>query len=161
MILALSFLLEMVRVFFASPRLLGYGMLVAIAGCAPLGRSNWRWLAYSSLTLVASILNAALTHHAGANDPRYAILSREAAPYIGRNELLFSNSYRILDIQLGRHAVPITEWPKTAQEACVVQILLPNLDEIAKVVWSLSEPPPNWNSRANLEAGKVFCNKAL
>jgi hypothetical protein len=156
-VFALSCSLELVRVFYATPRLLGYGMLLFVVGSAPASRSAWRWATYASASLAATMLCSVLVASAGANAPEYAKVVRAIAPSLPSDALVYSNSYRVLDIHLGRHAVPITEWPKPVDNSCVFQILLPNLDAIGTVVWQLPDPPANWTLVADIGTGKLYC----
>ena len=61
-----SRVLELVRTFDATPRLMGYGVLLALLGCAPRPTACFGWVAYGAACFGAAVLNTVLVDSIGA-----------------------------------------------------------------------------------------------
>jgi hypothetical protein len=158
LVLSFSWALEFVRIFYAGPRLMGYGILLALVGCAPpkssIGR---RWVAYGAACLVAATLNAALVDSSGAGHPRYAAMAQAIEPFLDNTKPLYTNSQGLVDIHLGRRSIPIEVLPASSQAACFLEVRLPNYDAVGAKVWPIQEPTENWTLIADVDGARLYC----
>ena len=92
LVLSLSWAIELIRIFYAGPRLMGYGILLALVGCAPKSTASLAWILYGAACLAAAVLNNALVESIGAGHPCYASMARTIEPFLDNTKLLYTNS---------------------------------------------------------------------
>jgi hypothetical protein len=138
-VLSLSWVLELVRIFYADPRLMGYGFLLALLGCAPRPTACFRWTAYGAACFGAAVLNAVLVDRSGAGHPLYAAMTRRVEPYLDPTKPLYTNSEGLVDAHLGIHSTPIKELPASSDAACFLDVRLPNYDAVGANVWPIND----------------------
>jgi hypothetical protein len=156
-ILGLSWVLELVRVFDAGPRLMGYGLLLVILGCAPRTTACLRWAAYGAACFGAAILNAVLVDSSGAGHPLYADMARRIEPYLDSTKPLYTNSEGLVDVHLGRLSTPINELPASSGAACFLEVRLPNYDAVGAKVWPIDRAITQWTLIADVDSARLYC----
>jgi hypothetical protein len=156
-ILVLSWALEPVRPFDAEPRLMGYGMLLVLLGCAPNAAAGPRWVAYAAASLAASVLNTLLVDRSGAGHPQYAAMALQVGPFLDPIKPLYTNSRELVDVHLGKRSIRIHELPVTDEAACFLYVQLPNRDTMETSVWPIAVPTEPWTIKAEVEGAKLYC----
>jgi hypothetical protein len=158
-IIGLSWLLELVRIFFAGPRLMGYGILLVILGCVPRTKTDLRWAAYAAACFGATILNIAMVDSSGAGHPLYAAMARRIEPYLDSTKPLYTNSQGLVDVHLGRHSIPIHELPASSDAICFLEVRLPNFDAIGAKVWPIDGSITTWTLIADVDGARLYCRR--
>jgi hypothetical protein len=156
-ILGLSCILELVRIFYAGPRLMGYGLLLALLGCAPRPTACIRWMAYGAACFGAAVLNAMLVDSSGASHPLYAAMARRIEPYLDPTKPLYTNSLWLVDVHLGRRSTPTKVFPASSDAACFLDVRLPNYDAVGAKVWPIDMEMTTWTLIADVEGAKLYC----
>ncbi len=157
LVLSLSWALEFIGTFYAGPRLMGYGILLALAGCAPRSVANLRWVAYAVACLAASVLNMMLVDSSGAGHPRYAAMAQSIQPFLEEKKPLYTNSLGLVDIYLGRPSTPVTALPVSSEAACFLEVRLPNYDAVGAKVWPIARPTETWTLVADVDGARLYC----
>ncbi|MEM7774305.1 MAG: hypothetical protein AAF732_01750 [Pseudomonadota bacterium] len=160
-ILLLSWVLEFVRIYHASPRLMGYGLCLLVLGCGVSQHFARRWVLYACASLASTIACVSLVPMDAANSILYAKPLRDIQEKIPKREELYSNSLRVVDIHVKRHARPIRSWSDVDEggAGCVVELLAPNQDAVGVHVWPLPTPPKTWSTHAENEMVRVLCRQ--
>src|SRR5262249_35980564 len=111
LLLSFSWMLEFIATFYADPRLMGYGILLVLVGCAPKSVASPRWVVYGAACLAAAVLNMTLVDSSGAGHPRYAAMAQSIDPFLDNKKPLYTNSYRLVEVYLGRRSIPVNVLP--------------------------------------------------
>ena len=157
-VLCLSWALELVRVYYAGPRLMGFGLLLILLGCAPKAAAGSRWVAYGAACFAAAILNTLLVDRSGAAHPRYAAMAQQIEPFLDPTKRLYTNSLWLVDVHLGKLSIPIHERPPESSDAvCFLHVRLPNYDAVGAKVWPIAVPTETWTSVAEVDGASLFC----
>jgi hypothetical protein len=156
----MSWVLELVRVFYASPRLMGYPILALILGCAPRQGAEWRWGLWAVMSLLVTAFNVRLVHGDGSTHPAYRAASEAIAPYLPQSIPIYTNSYRILDVNLGRATIPVENaLPSSSGPACYLEFRMPNYDAVGPKVWPLPQPTAPWRLARSVGDTRLYCNE--
>src|SRR5262249_24455247 len=139
-VLGLSWALELVRVFYAGPRLMGYGLLLLFVGCAPKAAASLRWVAYGAASLLASVLSVVLVEKIGAGHQQYARMVEDIEPFIDATKPLYTNSLGLVDVHAGRRSIPVNDLPLPLAASCFLHVKLPNFDAVGPKVWAMPVP---------------------
>jgi hypothetical protein len=147
-VLALSFVLVLVRQFDAGVRLTGYGLLVLFFAFRPatanIRRLGYAWLGYASISFALSAANATTVNSLGINDPRYQAMAYELSSAGLPRETIFTNSYHILDIHTRYATRPTQDLELLGEGAYFLQVTLPNYDGVATIIQPMSPPGSGW-----------------
>jgi hypothetical protein len=157
LVLSFSWALEFVRIFYADPRLMGYGILLVLVGCAPKSTASFRWLAYGAACLAAATLNAAVVESSGAGDRRYAAMAQAVEPFLDDTKPLYTNSQGLVDVHLGKRSIPIEALPATSEAACFLEVRLPNYDAVGAKVWPIKGSTETWTLIADVDGARLYC----
>lgn len=155
-ILVISWLLEIVRLYYADARLMGYGILLVLVGLAPGGRFAWLWTLYAFGTLALAIYNVATTVSVGTNHSAYADVARRIAATRLPEGPIVSNSFHILDVHAGIPTRPVTSLDTVPRGTIYVEITLPNYDAIAKTVGPAAAVDSSWREIASVEGARIY-----
>lgn len=102
-IFGVSWALEVVRAFFAVPRLMGYGPLLVVTAWRPRERFVLPWVAYAALTCGLMIWNHERAWCYGTNDPVLVAEAAAAARHIPQGSPpVMTNALRFLDVHAQR-----------------------------------------------------------
>src|SRR5262249_30754068 len=115
LVLGLSWAIEFVSIFYADPRLMGYGILLVLVGCAPKSTASRRWVAYGAACFAAAVLNMVLVDSSGAGPPRYAAMAQVIEPFLDSTKPLYTNSQGLVDVHLGRRSIPVNALPVSSE----------------------------------------------
>ena len=157
LVLSFSWALEFVRIFYADPRLMGYGILLVLVGCAPKSTASFRWVAYGAACLAAAALNAAVVESSGAGDRRYAAMAQAVEPFLDDTKPLYTNSQGLVDVHLGKRSIPIEALPATSEAACFLEVRLPNYDAVGAKVWPINGSTETWTLIADVDGARLYC----
>jgi hypothetical protein len=157
LILSLSWALEFIGNFGASPRLMGYGMLLVLVGCAPKSVASPRWLLYGAACLAAAVLNVMLVDSSGAGHPRYAAMAQSIEPFLDNKKTLYTNSDGLVDVYLGRRSIPVNVLPDSSEAACFLEVRLPNYDAVGAKVWPIAPSTETWRLVADVDGARLYC----
>jgi hypothetical protein len=157
LILSLSWALEFIGDFGAGPRLMGYGILLVLMGYAPKSAASPRWVVYGAACLAAAVLNVTLVDSSGAGHPRYAAMAQSIEPFLDNKKPLYTNSYKLVDVYLGRHSIPVTALPVSSEAACFLEVRLPNYDAVGAKVWPIAGLTEAWRLVADVDGARLYC----
>ena len=146
--LGMTWALEMVRHFSGDSRLTGYGLLLVLLAFRPAASSGKYWLTYAGLTILLTLTNVFTTNSLGVNDPRYAHVAQEFAAAHVSPELLYTNSYRVLDVHARLPSIAVDRLEDVPPGAIFLRIVLPSYDAIQRTTWTIEEPPADWQTIA-------------
>ncbi|MDB6118654.1 MAG: hypothetical protein JWO08_2435 [Verrucomicrobiaceae bacterium] len=155
-ILAFCWGLEFYRIYFANPRLMGYGMILMLIGMQPLPKSTPLWCAYAAATVALAIDNHVSVNSLGLNHPVYESSAIEAAAHLPPNATVYSNSYRLLDIHAHRRSIPVSSLNGLPPGAWYWHADLPNYDAIMRPINPLPARDDSWQEQARLSGGILF-----
>jgi hypothetical protein len=154
--LACSALLLAVRHYDTSVRLVGYGLLVLLAGLRPAKWANLSWLLYGVASLVTGLANAMLVNSLGSADPRYSYLAAEVKPYYQGTGPVATNSFHILDLYANIPSEPVTNWGEAAQYETFLWVTLPSFDPGASPVTPMEHPGTDWCEKQHFQGAVLF-----
>ncbi|KAF0180680.1 MAG: Uncharacterized protein FD161_774 [Limisphaerales bacterium] len=154
-VLAVSWILMVMRQYYAGPRLMGYGLLLLLAGLVPLATRLRLWQIFAAGTLLLAIYNAAAVSRLGANHPAYEASAKAAQPKLKPGQPVFSNAPILLWVHLGIPATggKLVDAPPGAQ---YVEVTLPNYDAIAQPVNLPLPRDGSWRQVAAWDGGALF-----
>jgi hypothetical protein len=155
-VLGMSWLLESVRLFYADPRLMGYGVFLLLLGFVPRGRSVKIWLVYAGAAVALAVFNAATTVSTGTNHRAYEQLGRQIAAIRLPEGPVVSNSFHILDVHAGIPTRPIEFLEKVPRGTIYVEVTLPNYNSVASTVLPAPRRDSSWVEIAALDGATVY-----
>lgn len=155
-ILVVSFGLECYRMFFASPRLMGYGMILMLVGMVPRRSSLPLWVAYTAAVLLQSIYLTLAVGDYGINHAAYQHASVEAAANLPHDARIFTNGRALLDVHHGIATEPADDLSKAPAGSWYWELDLPNYDAVMTNVRSPAALDDTWALRARLSHGAIY-----
>ena len=159
-VLGLSWVLELIRWFYADLRLMGYGLLILLLAYRPRVGAEKAWLTYACATILLAVANVLTTNSLGVNDPRYARLAADVLAAHPPRDPIFSNSYHILDIHERLPSIPVESLEAVPPGAIFLKVDLPNYDAIQRTVWRIAEPPREWTTMARWQNATLYAKPA-
>ena len=155
-VLGMSWLLQSVRLFYADPRLMGYGVFLLLLGFVPRGRSVKIWIVYAGATVALAVFNVAVTVSTGTNHPAYEQLGRQIAAIRLPEGHIVSNSFHVLDVHAGIPTRPIESLEKVPRGTIYIEIILPNYDSVAPTILPAPRRDSSWVEIANVDGATVY-----
>jgi hypothetical protein len=152
-ILVVSWLLLLLRQYYAGPRLMGYGMMLVLLGMAPRHARSWRWPAFAVGTALLAIYNAAAVDRLGVNHPAYERAAEGARAYLRGGRRAQSNAPSIFRVHLGAPVLAVEEPPP---EGLYLEVTLPNYDAISTPVASVQQRGARWKELARWEGVVLY-----
>jgi len=149
-------LLPGVRWYDPSVRLTGYGLAVLFLA---LRRRNWAnsiWLLYVLVPLLAAVVNARTVNSPGGNDPHYAELARQVAPYVPRSEVVGTNSFHFLDIHARIASEVANNEIDAAKYKTFLWVTLPDFDPGASSVNPMTRLGKDWCEKQEFAGAVLF-----
>jgi hypothetical protein len=154
--LGMSWLLELVRLFYADPRLMGYGMYLLLLGFAPRRGSAKIWIAYAGAAVALAIFNVATTFSTGTNHPAYEQLGRQITAIRLPEGPIVSNSFHILDVHAGIATRPVQSLEKVPRGTIYVEVALPNYNSVANTILPAPRRDGSWIEIAAVDGATVY-----
>ena len=155
-VLMLSFGLECYRVFFAGPRLMGYGMLLMLIGLRPVSRSVLLWATYAAAILMLSVYNHLSCGNLGLNHPDYQKAALETLPHLPPGEIIHTNARALLDVHTGRQSILTDDLESLPPGSIFWEVNLPNHDAIMVNVTRPAPRDGTWHETARLTTSRVY-----
>jgi hypothetical protein len=155
-VLVMSWLLESVRLFYADPRLMGYGVFLFLLGFVPRGRSAKIWIVYAGATVALAVFNVATTVSTGTNHAAYEQLGRQIATLRLPEGPIVSNSFHVLDVHAGIPTRPIESLEKVPRGTIYVEVTLPNYDSVARTIRPAPRRDSSWVEIAAVNGATVY-----
>ena len=138
------------------PRLVGYGLIVLVAGFRPQKWANRVWLLYGLVSLAVGITNGVTVNSLGSNDPRYAQLAAEFSSHYVSSDVVATNSFHILDLHANIASVPVADYPEADRYKEFFWVTLPSFDAVASSVAKMAPPAAGWCEERKFSGGILF-----
>ena len=155
-ILALSFGLEFYKIFFAGPRLMGYGMLLMLIGLRPVRNSAPLWAGYAAALLMLSVYNHASNCNLGLNHPDYEAAALEASSHLPADQTIYTNAHAVLGVHTGRPSIVCADLRGLPAGSWYWEVNLPNYDAITTVITAPPAKDESWRQLVKLTNGSIY-----
>jgi hypothetical protein len=155
-LLALSWVLECVRSFYADPRLMGYGMMLVMLGFSPRPASARIWCIYAAATVGLATYNSLTVVRLGVNHPQYERIATEVAELVPSGQMLYTNARRILDVHVDIRSKDVSTLADLQYGAWYFEATLPNYDAIDRPITFPAQRDGSWMKVAELEGGTLY-----
>ena len=152
--------LQFVKIFHATPRLMAYSFIILLIGCNLNKIKIKRWSLLLLLSFGTLLFQETNVSHYGVNHPEYKKIVLKLKPYIPENYHIYSNGYKIFNIQNINSNVS-TKWPVTAKNSCFVKITSKNFDAIVNVIYEFKDQDKNWFLIKKIDNAELYCNRKI
>lgn len=154
-VLSLSWMMELYRVFYASPRLMGYGMVIMLLGYIPRKRFTAMWLIYGVAVACLTAYNQTAIVSLGINYPMYEQTAQEVAANVpGETKVVYTNTAHLLDLHANRLSKLTTNLEALPSGSIYWYADMPNLDAINQPIVKLAAP--DWPQIKQFANGSLY-----
>lgn len=154
-VFGMSWMMELYRVYYAGPRLMGYGMVLMLLGAVPRPRFAVLWISYTTAVALLTGYNFATVNSVGLNAPMYEQAAKEVATVLPSTPaVIHTNTWHLLDVHAGRASALAPNVDALPSGSLFWHVDLPNYDAIARII--TDQTPPNWPMIGKLEHGGLY-----
>jgi hypothetical protein len=170
--LAVSWLVLLVRLFYADMRLMGYGVYLLLVSFRPGDQTVSRWLLYGAVSTAVGVFNSVMIDSRGVNHPKYEQVVRELLDHGSPDGPIYSNSYHFLDIhgRVGSKLVSLhhdayldptgievaDDLGRLPSGAYFLHVTLPRYDPHSTAVWPVDPPGPEFREVLRVDGAVLY-----
>ena len=156
-IFLLIWLMQFIKIFHATPRLMAYSFIVFIIGCNIHYINIKKWSLLMLMSFSSLIFQNQIVSHYGINHPQYKKIVIEISPHIPKNHTIYTNALKIFDIQ-NIKTITSSKWPVSKKNTCLIKVDIKNFDNLLNVIYKFDDQNIDWFLIKKINNAELYCN---